>query len=47
LWIGNVACARDVRVTGGTVARLDWTGAAAPVQLAEAAAAARPHAHHH
>jgi hypothetical protein len=34
LWIGNVACARDVRVTGAAVARLDWTGASAPVQPA-------------
>jgi len=41
LWIGNVACARDVQVAGGTVARLDWTGASAPVQAAPA------HAHSH
>jgi hypothetical protein len=47
LWIGNVACASGVQVTGGVVARLDWTGASAPVQLAEAAAYARQHAHAH
>jgi len=40
LWIGNRACARDVRVTGGAVARLDWTGASAPVRAAAHHAAA-------
>ena|SRR5277367_4393770 len=41
LWIGNVACARNVQVTGGAVARLDWTGVSAPVQAVGAADGAR------
>jgi hypothetical protein len=33
LWVDDVACARDVVVSGGTIAELDWAGAAGPQAL--------------
>jgi hypothetical protein len=47
LWVDGVACARDVHVTAGMVAQLDWTGAAAPVRSGDGHHGADGHQHDH